>query len=55
MTFHSEHRPLEAYVEVLADAGFLIERIRELTEPDQAHRWNQVPMFRHVRAVLLRP
>jgi SAM-dependent methyltransferase len=33
MTFHSQHRPLQAYTETLADAGFLIERIREVGDP----------------------
>ncbi len=33
MTFHFWHRPLQAYTEALADAGFLIERIREVGDP----------------------
>jgi SAM-dependent methyltransferase len=33
MTFASTHRPLEAYTELLADAGFVIERLRERTYP----------------------
>jgi SAM-dependent methyltransferase len=51
MTFHSEHRPLSAYAEALWDAGFLIERIREPTDPDPAKPWHRIPMFLHIRAV----
>jgi hypothetical protein len=29
LTFHSEHRPLEAYSRALEDSGLLIEAIRE--------------------------
>lgn len=51
MTFHSEHRPLSAYTDALFDAGFLIERIREPTDPDPARPWHRIPMFLHIRAV----
>ena len=57
MTFVSAHRPLEAYTEALAGAGFLIERLREPPVPDEAvatprtRRWQRVPLFLHVRAV----
>jgi SAM-dependent methyltransferase len=51
MTFHSEHRPLEAYSEALSDAGFLIERITEPTDPDPSRPWHRMPMFLHIRAV----
>jgi SAM-dependent methyltransferase len=58
MTFHSEHRPLEAYSRALEDAGLLIEAIREpraadalvATAPRQ-RRWQRIPMFLHLRAV----
>lgn len=53
MTFHSVHRPLQDYTEALADAGFLIERLREVTNPDPANSWHRMPMFLHVRAVRL--
>ena len=51
MTFHSEHRPLHDYTDALADAGFLIERIREVGDPDPADKWHRVPLFLHLRAV----
>ncbi len=57
MTFASIHRPLEMYVEALADAGFLVERLRERPVPDEAvvearsRRWQRVPLFLHIRAV----
>jgi SAM-dependent methyltransferase len=57
MTFHSEHRPLEAYSRALEAAGFLIEAIREHAVPDGAFsrpsgkRWQRLPLFLHLRAV----
>ena len=51
MTFHSWHRPLQAYTEALADAGFLIERIREVSDPNPADKWHKIPLFLHVRAL----
>ena len=58
MTFHSEHRPLEAYSLALEEAGLLIEAIRELRAPDHLvarqpaeRRWQRVPMILHLRAV----
>src|SRR5207248_11421626 len=59
MTFESVHRPLHWYFERLADAGFLVERVREVTVPDAAatephhRRWQRIPLFLHIRA--LRP
>ena len=55
MTFHSMHRPLEAYARALEDAGLLIETIREPAWPDAHHLtrgtgWDRVPMFCFVRA-----
>lgn len=50
VTFHGEHRPLEAYTEALADAGFVIERLREPTEPDPAKAWHRVPLFLDILA-----
>lgn len=52
MTFHSEHRPLEAYSRALEEAGFLIEAIREVTEDDSGDRWHRLPLFLHLRALL---
>jgi SAM-dependent methyltransferase len=47
MTFHSRHRPLQAYTETLAGAGFVIDRLCEPTS--EGHR---IPWFLHIRAVL---
>jgi SAM-dependent methyltransferase len=49
MTFHSVHRPLQAYTEALADAGFVIERLREPTDPGPG-KWRRVPLFLHILA-----
>jgi SAM-dependent methyltransferase len=51
MTFHSEHRPLRDYSDALAEAGFLIERIREVGDPDPEDKWHRIPLFLHLRAV----
>ncbi|HKH89107.1 MAG TPA: class I SAM-dependent methyltransferase [Acidimicrobiales bacterium] len=53
MTFHSEHRPLEVYSRALEAAGFVIEALREVTEPAPADRWSRVPLFLHIRALRL--
>lgn len=56
MTFHSRHRPLEAYFLALEQAGFLVEALREPSIPDHAvatgrgRRWQRVPLFLHLRA-----
>jgi SAM-dependent methyltransferase len=57
MRFVSRHRPLQAYTELLAASGLLIERLRE--PPIQASgvyaeedtRWRRIPLFLHVRAI----
>jgi SAM-dependent methyltransferase len=57
ITFVSGHRPLQAYVDAVAHAGLLVERIREPALPDHAlrrphsRRWQRIPLFLHVRAV----
>ena len=58
LTFHSEHRPLEAYSRALEAAGLLTEAIREArlseeaAERDPEHRrWARIPLFLHLRAV----
>ena len=58
LTFHSEHRPLEAYARALASAGLLIEVLREAVPSDEVvarypsdRRWQRVPMFLHMRVV----
>jgi hypothetical protein len=55
VTFHGEHRPLQAYTEALTDAGFVIERLREPANPDPAKPWRRVPLFLNIVAVLQRP
>jgi SAM-dependent methyltransferase len=58
LTFHSEHRPLEAYSRALEGAGLLIEAIREARVSDARaaadpaqRRWARIPLFLHLRAV----
>jgi SAM-dependent methyltransferase len=57
VSFVSEHRPLESYADALAEAGLLVERLREPALPDRAitaahsGRWQRIPLFLHVRAV----
>jgi len=56
MSFVSKHRPLQSYSAALAQAGFLIESIREPGVPDTVHqewarRWRRIPLFLHCRAV----
>jgi SAM-dependent methyltransferase len=51
MTFHSEHRPLHDYTDALADAGYLIERIREVGDTNPDSPWSRMPLFLHLRAV----
>lgn len=59
MTFVSAHRSVSAYAEAIADAGLLIERLREPPVPEHAmtrpprSRWTRVSGFLHLRA--LRP
>jgi SAM-dependent methyltransferase len=57
MTFESEHRPIGWYVDALASAGFVLERLRETGVPDHAidephrRRWQRLPLFLHLRGV----
>jgi hypothetical protein len=58
LTFHSEHRPLEAYMRAMEAAGLLTETIREVRAPDhvvardsRARRWQRIPLFLHLRAI----
>lgn len=58
MTFAGMHRPLAAYTDALAEAGFLIETIREPAPDDdlvsdmpEMARQRKVPAFLHLRAV----
>lgn len=50
MTFSSEHRPLQDYAEALADAGFVVERLREVRDPDPTSAWHRMPLFLDFRA-----
>ena len=52
MTFHSEHRPLAAYMAALRGSGFVVEDVREVTVDDPDDRWSRIPMFLHLSAVL---
>lgn len=52
VTFHGEHRPLQAYTEALADAGFVLERLREPTDLDPAKPWRRIPLFLNIVATL---
>jgi SAM-dependent methyltransferase len=58
LTFHSEHRPLEAYTRALEFAGLLIEALREVVPGDDVvaldpsdRRWQRIPLFLHMRVV----
>lgn len=56
MTFHSQHRPFEAYFSALEEAGFLVEALREPAMSEHAivseatRRWQRLPLFLHIRA-----
>ena len=56
MTFHSMHRPLEAYFAAFESSGLVVEALREPAVPDEAltdaasRRWQRLPLFLHVRA-----
>ncbi len=59
MDFHSFHRPLERYCCALADAGFIIEQIREpipdhdyIERHPEAKDLTQFPLYLHIRAKL---
>jgi SAM-dependent methyltransferase len=57
MTFLDAHRPFEEYFGALEAAGFVVERLREisdLSEPPpwpSVLRWRRIPLFLHLRAV----
>jgi SAM-dependent methyltransferase len=50
MTFTSDHRSLQGWLRPLADAGFLLEHVREVPGTHRA-RWQRIPLFLHVRAL----
>jgi SAM-dependent methyltransferase len=49
MTFESRHWTLEDYFSALLDAGFRIEAVREIGDPEHP-RWSRYPLFLHVLA-----
>jgi SAM-dependent methyltransferase len=51
MRFESEHRPIESYSRALEYAGFAIEAIREVGDPDPDDKWSRMPLFLDLRAV----
>ena len=57
LLLESVHRPIQAYADALAEAGLLIERIREVALPEHADtkthspRWRRIPLFLHLRSV----
>ncbi|NIK59611.1 class I SAM-dependent methyltransferase [Kribbella shirazensis] len=50
MTYHGIHRPLHTYTEALADAGLVIERLREHSSDDPDDKWYRIPLFMHIVA-----
>jgi SAM-dependent methyltransferase len=50
-TFASVHRTIEAFSRALEATSFVIEAMREVTDPDPSDRWYRIPMFLQVRAV----
>ena len=50
MRFESRHRSVEAYSLALEAAGFVIEALREVGDPNPESKWNRIPLFLHVRA-----
>jgi len=53
MTFHSQHRPLQAYFDALAASRLVVDRLVEVpdvTDPPGG-RWQRVPNFLQFRAV----
>jgi SAM-dependent methyltransferase len=49
MTFESRHYTLQDYFDVLLGAGFQVEGLREISDP-QHPRWSRYPLFLHVLA-----
>lgn len=54
MTYHGIHRPLQTYTEALADAGLVIERLREQGSDDPENKWSRIPLFLHIVATAQR-
>jgi SAM-dependent methyltransferase len=57
MTFVSERRPIQAYVDALAEVGLVVDRLRETDVPEsgivrpRSRRWQRIPLFLHIRAL----
>jgi len=49
MTFESQHRPISAYFDALACAGFVVDALREPVTPGH-DSWSRLPLFLHLRA-----
>ena len=50
VTFFREHRPLQAYTQALAAAGFIIDTLYELTDEDEDRHRSSIPMFMDIVA-----
>jgi SAM-dependent methyltransferase len=53
MRFESRHRSIEAYSRAFEAAGFVIEVLREVGDPDPSDKWHRVPLFLHCRCRLV--
>jgi SAM-dependent methyltransferase len=52
MRFESEHRSIESYARALEHAGFAVEALREVGDPDPDDKWSKIPLFLDLRAAL---
>jgi SAM-dependent methyltransferase len=50
VTFYREHRPLQAYIHALLEAGFSIDQLHELTDEDASKPLHRIPMFLDILA-----
>lgn len=50
VTFFREHRPIKIYMNTLLDAGFVVDQLDEVTEPDETRPNHSVSMFLHIVA-----
>jgi len=48
MTFESQHRPISAYFDAFAAAGFVVDALREPATPGH-DSWRRLPLFLHLR------